>query len=436
METIDILQKVIDYIEENLKTELKIEELAAMAGFSTYHFMHVFGDMVGMPLYAYITKRRVKNAIYEIYKGSKLIDTALLYGFDTHAGFFKAFKREYGCSPSKFIKSTLVCKPDLVNLRREAKLMLTQTQLRQILSNWNIDSKTEIEEVYFFGGNIKAWNIGEKYVLKTGTNISGLRTHILFAEALSKEGINSAYQVKTRDGKDFIQDGERFYVLLNRIECRYLTPEERYSYDRELTGEKYGIAVGKLHKVLKSQEDNLEVNDTNLYDVVTKWAMPETKRIMEQWNCPLPEEFYNEYTANFGKLYGKLPKQIIHRNPNPTNVIFNGNDVSGFIDFDISEKNVRIFDPCYCATGILSEAAEITGGYEKWPEILKGVIKGYDRTCSLTTEEKQALIYVIYSIQMIFIAYLNGHDDEKAAAMENRKMLVWIWENADKLSFE
>lgn len=431
-----MLQKVIDYIEENLKAELNSAELAAIAGFSTYHFLHVFGSKLGMPLSAYITRRRIKSAIYDISRGGKLVDTAMIYGFDTHAGFFKAFKREYGCSPSKFIKSTLVHKPVSVNLRLEIRLMLTQTQIRQFLSKWDIDKKVEIGTVYYFAGGIKAWNIGERYVLKTGTNIVGLRTHILIANALANEGMTTAYQIKTKDGQDFFQEDDRFYVLLNRIDGSYLTPEERYASDREATGEKYGKAIGKLHRILEKQDEDLDVNDNNLYDTVINWAMSETKRIMEQWNNPLPDAFYEDYKTNFGKLYNKLPQQIIHRNPNPTNILFKGSEVSGFIDFDISERNVRLFDPCYCATGILSEAGKITDGYEKWPELLRGIIRGYDVICPLSHEEKKSILYVIYSIQMIFIAWLNGRDEEKSIAMENRKMLFWIWENTDKITFE
>jgi len=436
METIDILQKVTDYIEDNLKTELSAEELASMAGFSTYHFSHVFSSIVGMSLSAFITRRRIKHAIYEVYNGGKLVETALLYGFDTHAGFFKAFKREYGCSPSKYLKTTMALKPAAVNLRREAKVMLTQTQIRQLLLKWDIDGKQEIGTVHFFGGGIKAWNIGHSYVLKTGTDVVGLRTHIDISEELKKLGMIAACPIKTKDGQDFFQEGDRFYVLLNRIEGSYLTPEERYCSERNVIGEKYGAAIGRLHKILHKVDDSLEVIDRNAYTTVINWAMPETKRIMEQWNTPLPEEFYTEYVNNFGTLFNKLPQHIIHRNPNPTNILFKDGEVSGFIDFDISERNVRVFDPCYCATGILSEAGNIADGYEKWPEILKGIIKGYDSVCHLTSEEKQSILYVIYSIQMIFIAYLDGREEEKDVAIENRKMLLWIWQNADKFKFE
>lgn len=38
METMDILQKAITYIEENLKADISVEELAKLSGFSTYQF--------------------------------------------------------------------------------------------------------------------------------------------------------------------------------------------------------------------------------------------------------------------------------------------------------------------------------------------------------------------------------------------------------------
>lgn len=434
MGNIEILQKIVDYIEENIKSDLSHEEIAEIAGYSTYHFLHVFKDTVGVPLSTYITRRRVKHAIYEISRGKKLVDAALLFGFNTHAGFFKAFKREYGCSPSQYIKTSKAIKPVPVNLEQEAKIMLTQNQLVQILSKWEVDAKQNIGKVYYYLGNTKAYNIGEKYVLTTGTNIAGLRTHIEVAELISKKGIGISYPVKTKDGKDFFQDGERFYALLNRVEGEYLTPDERYAGDRSIVGEKYGQAIGKLHIVLKELEDELEVNDCDLYNTVVHWAMPETKRIMEQWNCPLPDLFFEVYVEKFGALHDKLPKQIIHRNPNPTNILFKNGEVTGLIDFDLSERNVRIFDPCYCATGILSESGKVFEGYDKWPELLRGIINGYDRICPLSEMEKAAIPYVIFSIQMIFIAWLDGRDEEKEIAMENRKMLEWIWKNEDKLT--
>ncbi len=435
METVDIMQKTIDYIEDNLKAEITAEDLAEISGFSLYHFYHLFGSYIGIPILAYITKRRLMHAIYEANGGKKLVDVSLEYGFNTHAGFFKAFKREYGCSPKRFLKIKSAKKPEPIDLRAEGKFMLTQTQIRQILSNWDIDVKSEIGTMYVVGGAVKSentWTIGEEYILKTGKDFSGLRTHLSVTKALSSEGITSGSPLKTKKNQDFITLDDRYYILFNRIEGKYLLPEERYNDNRVETAQKYGEAIGKLHKALLKQEDNIDVNDYDMFKTVNEWALPETKSIMEQWGCPLPEEFYNNYLENFKELCSKLPKQIIHRDPNPSNILFHNGEVSGFVDFEISRTYVRLFDPCYCATGILSEANEVEGGFEKWPEILHGIIKGYNSICNLTKEEKEAIPYVIYSIQMIVIAYLADKDDQKDVAMFNRNMLLWIWENRDK----
>lgn len=434
MDKIDFLQKVIDYIEENLKAELKGDELAGVCGFSTYHFYRIFGEYVGMPVFAFITNRRLKHAIYEASCGKPLIESALEYGFNTHAGFFKAFKTQYGCSPRKYLKLIDVKKPLMFNLREEI-IMLTQSEVKNLLSNWELGKKLDINSCGAYGGHLESkttWYIGDDYVLKTGRNIPGLRTHVAIARALEREGMMSPVPVKTKCGQEFLVNEDQFYVLLTRVEGNFLTPEERYSDNRSSIGKKYGEAIGKLHKVFEKHGKDMELAEHNIYNTVMRWAMPKTKTIMEQWGCPLPQEFFNEYVEGFKYLHEKLPYGVIHRDPNPSNIIFNKGEVSGIIDFELGERNFRLFDPCYCATGILSEALNVEGNFDKWPDILKGIIDGYNSICPLTKEEFEAIPYIIYSIQMIFIAFLDGKEDLKEMSMMNRKMVLWMWENKEK----
>ena len=131
------LQKSLDYIEAHLKTEITAPELASDAGFSLYHYYRLFLSAVGMPVMQYITRQKLLHAIYEISRGRKMVDAALEYGFDTYAGFYKAFKRELGYTPAAFLqKYPVVNKPYRINLFQEEHIMVTHAKIRQLLKEY------------------------------------------------------------------------------------------------------------------------------------------------------------------------------------------------------------------------------------------------------------------------------------------------------------
>jgi len=98
-----MIQKSIDYIEDNLKSEITAKELSNMAGFSLFHYYRLFQSSVGMPVMQYISRRKLLNALYDMHCGEKMITVALLYGFETQAGFYKAFVREFGYTPTELL---------------------------------------------------------------------------------------------------------------------------------------------------------------------------------------------------------------------------------------------------------------------------------------------------------------------------------------------
>lgn len=102
-----IIQESLDDIENHVQTEITAVELASKAGFSVYHFYRLFQAETGMPVMQYILRRRLLHAIYAIREGEKGINAALAYGFDTYAGFYKAFLREYGCTPFVYLQRKL-----------------------------------------------------------------------------------------------------------------------------------------------------------------------------------------------------------------------------------------------------------------------------------------------------------------------------------------
>ncbi|ERK31330.1 aminoglycoside phosphotransferase [Clostridium intestinale URNW] len=429
MNYLDILQDSIDYIEDNLKSEISAEELSKKAGFSIFHYYHLFQKGIGIPVNKYILKRKLHSAIYEISLGKKIVDVALSYGFDTYAGFFKAFKREYGCSPKEYMKKYKINKPYRINLRQEEHVMITEKQIKKILLNWDLRENADIKSLYGFNGSKleNIWGIDDKFILKASINLAGLKQHILISKDLHEAGFDGPIPVETTNNKEYVEYQNIYFMLSRKIEGKSLTSKEVYE---DLNKARYlGEIIGQLHLILERYDKDLICNEPDIKNI-TSGAHEDIKNLMN-----LPIDFYKKYDEEFGKLYPYLNKHIIHRDPNPSNIIMRDDKLVSFIDFELSERNLRIFDPCYAATSILSEtfSEKTAKELEVWFIIFKEIIEGYDSVCNLTKEEKQAIPYVIYSIQIVCIAYFSKFNKYKNLTEINIKMLKFLYENEEKL---
>ena len=131
-DTLGLIQDAIDFMEENLKAEIEISELSKRAGYSEYHFCQLFQMATGLSVKRYLVCRRLKHGMYEISKGVKKQEVAFSYGFDTYAGFYRAFYREYGMSPTEYQKTYHPSVPYRVNLLQEEKVMISKKILEKL----------------------------------------------------------------------------------------------------------------------------------------------------------------------------------------------------------------------------------------------------------------------------------------------------------------
>ncbi len=96
------IERSIEFIEAHLKEKLTIEMISQHVGYSLYHFCRVFQISMGVPVMEYVRKRRLSIASTELYKGRRILDIAFDYGFETQSGFTKAFRKEFGYSPTQY----------------------------------------------------------------------------------------------------------------------------------------------------------------------------------------------------------------------------------------------------------------------------------------------------------------------------------------------
>jgi AraC family transcriptional regulator len=102
LDYIDILQEILRYIDTHVKEKLSVKKLAARAGFSPYHFCRIFQWNIGYSIMEYVRIRRLAFAASELKSGKYIFDIAIEYGYETHTGFIKAFKRYFGSTPEKY----------------------------------------------------------------------------------------------------------------------------------------------------------------------------------------------------------------------------------------------------------------------------------------------------------------------------------------------
>lgn len=112
------IQKAIDYIDNNLEENIKLEKIAKVAGYSIPHFYRMFGALVGYSVKEYVRKRRLSNAMYDLVTSKRSVtEIAFEYGYESHEAFTRTFKLAYGESPSSFRKvKTEPCLFERINL--------------------------------------------------------------------------------------------------------------------------------------------------------------------------------------------------------------------------------------------------------------------------------------------------------------------------------
>lgn len=102
MDTLENMKRAINYIEDNLDTEIEYVRVAQIALCSQYHFQRMFAFLIGIPLSEYIRRRRLTLAAFELQNSNeKIIDLALKYGYNSPDSFSRAFLAMHGVTPSK-----------------------------------------------------------------------------------------------------------------------------------------------------------------------------------------------------------------------------------------------------------------------------------------------------------------------------------------------
>lgn len=422
-----VIQESLNWIEAHLQAELTAQELADQAGFSLFHYYRIFHACTGMPVMQYIVRRRLEHAIFAVRNGEKRIDAALRYGFDTYAGFYRAFVREFGCTPTTYLKKNRAVQPVMVNILREESMRLTHLAAREALKNWKLENETITDWYYESSGRVaqQAVQVGEGLMLKRMRSKETMEKTCALAAQLHKAGAETNVLVADASGNAYVQLDGWYYCLFRQPSAKPALAADMYGPDSLANARYTGEIIGQLHGILLQAQ--LEARAGSLLEDVRGWALAQAKPLLK-----LPEEFWRSYLERFETLYPALPRQLIHRDLNPS-VILRNTEGWGLMDFERAEENIRLFDPCYAATAVLSESFENAQKLDDWIGIYQNILAGYDSVVHLTQEEREAAPYVVLANQLVCVAWFANQPQYAQLAHTNCLMTRWLVERIEQL---
>ena len=273
--------------------------------------------------------------------------------------------------------------------------------IERVLSLWGIENK---QLLYVYSS---AWEINNSYVIKKYDNEEQLKRNIKILTILSDCDIPVSEIVLTKTGEKYIEYGNTYFLMSRKLQGSNIT-----DIKDKVMAYKMGCAIAQLHRAFLTCEKEIEFWDNSLLKEMTGWV--KDTLINNDWQI-VTEDEYSKTVALLDNVYDYLPKQLIHRDVHFGNFLFFEGNLSGYIDFDLSQRNIRIFDICYFLTGLLAEETDDAFTKYEWIENIKAVIAGYESITALSAEEKNAIPCVMECIEILFVAYFISLNDTKHA---------------------
>jgi len=96
------IQRALAYLREHCMREVTLQELAAAAGLSKFHFVRLFSTVVGITPHRYQLLLRIAGARALLRQGEEIADVAQHTGFFDQSHFTACFRDVVGVTPGRY----------------------------------------------------------------------------------------------------------------------------------------------------------------------------------------------------------------------------------------------------------------------------------------------------------------------------------------------
>ncbi len=96
-----IIKETLDFIGDNISTNITLDMLARNSSLSKYHFLRVFKKELGMTPHSFIVNERINRANILLQNGVSISEASYQVGFSDQSHFTRNFKKYFGYTPKK-----------------------------------------------------------------------------------------------------------------------------------------------------------------------------------------------------------------------------------------------------------------------------------------------------------------------------------------------
>jgi Ser/Thr protein kinase RdoA (MazF antagonist) len=307
--------------------------------------------------------------------------------------------------------------------------------LLPLLSAWDIDTLRDVteisaERVY----KVEALDGPALLLKRIGADEEAVARRFAFEcdvlEHLQARGVPLGLPMATRmGGRSVARDGI-LYTL-----SPFLRSENRgLSLDREALrrlNRNCGRAIGLMDEALAAfpSEGLSERTWRTRYpeDLHERW-IPSVRAGLSGRDIggfmALMDEALPEMDAALRGLEG----QLIHRDCHHGNVVVEGEDVSGFVDFDHLSLGPRLFDPAYFIAHMIKGGRGSEGWEEEFFDLFPAVLRGYAEARGVRPREALAIPPLMEAMFIMFAGW-SCELGRPADALAELESLAWVHRN-------
>lgn len=98
-----VIRDVTEWVDAHIDAEIRLSDLASLAGLSEYHFHRMFNQTCGMTPHNWVTKLRIIRA-KKLLGQEPMTQVALACGFSSQSHFIRRFKEQMGVTPGQYLR--------------------------------------------------------------------------------------------------------------------------------------------------------------------------------------------------------------------------------------------------------------------------------------------------------------------------------------------